>query len=127
MAPISAGLFPCLHFKIFYDLEAQSLVVDVDFALAPSLSMCHPHSPPVAPAVHVVLSCCNFQMPFKSESSPLIDFDALAFDPLAAGIRFRPLLQSRVNCAHLLPLPVWSSRPCKGEADDFRVWRFCGD
>ena len=112
MAPISAGLFPRLHFKIFYDLKAQSLVVDVDFALAPSLSMCHPHSPPVFPAVHVVLSSCNFQMASKSECSSLMDLEALAFDPLAAGIRFRPLLQSRVNCVHLLPLPMWSSRPC---------------
>jgi len=32
--------------------------------------------------------------------------EALAFDPLAANIRFRPLLQSRVHCVHLLPLPI---------------------
>ena len=90
MAPISAGLFPCLHFKIFSYLKAQSLVVDVDFALAPSLSMCHPHSPPVASTVHVVRSCCHVSMTPKSESSPLIDFDALAFNPLAAGIQTPP-------------------------------------
>ena len=62
MAPISAGLFPCLRFKIFYGLKAQSLVVDVDFALAASLSMCLPHYLPIAPALaHVALflQCSN--------------------------------------------------------------------
>jgi hypothetical protein len=113
MAPISAGLFPCLRFKIFYGLKAQSLVVDVDFALAASLSMCLPHSLiPVAPAVHLVLTPCNVPTTLMSRKFTADLMTPMPFTPWLLVFEFAPLLQLRVNCVHLLPLPISSSRPC---------------
>ena len=134
MAPISAGLFPCLHFKIFYDLKAQSLVVDVDFALAPSLSMCHPHSPPVLPAVHVVLSSCNFKMAYKSECSSLMAWRPLPSTLWLLIFDFAPCsnpvcIASIYSLCPYDPLVPASSKPmifvCGGFAViDFHVFDF---